>query len=53
MSQSVAFKMHMVKRTRHNRAATTERANRMSIINGFAGLLFYFWVLNHGGVCSM
>ena len=35
MSQFVAFKMHMVKRTRHNRTDTTESANRMSIINGF------------------
>ena len=32
MSQFVPFKMHMVKRTRHNRTATTERANHMSII---------------------
>ena len=31
----MAFKIHMVKRTRHNRTATSGRANRMSIINGF------------------
>ena len=35
MSQFVAFKMHMVERTRHNRTATTDRAYRMSIINAF------------------
>ena len=35
VAQLVAFKMHMVKRTRHNRTATTDRANRMSIVNGF------------------
>ena len=40
MSQFVAFKMHMVKRTKHNKTATTERANRMSIINGFFIVLF-------------
>ena len=40
MSQFVAFKMHMVKRTRHNRTDTTESANRMSIINGFFIVLF-------------
>ena len=34
-TQFGAFKMHMVKRTSHNRTATTERANRMSVINGF------------------
>ena len=33
--QFVAFKMHKVKRTKHNRTATAERANRMSVINGF------------------
>ena len=36
----MAFKIHMVKRTRHSRTATTERANRLSIINGFVCVLF-------------
>ena len=35
MSQFVALKIHMVKTTRHARRATTERANRMLVINGF------------------
>ena len=39
MLQFVAFKMHMVEKTKHNRTATTERANHMSIINGILILI--------------
>ena len=43
--------MHMVKRTRQNRTATTERANRMSIIKGFVRCsIFWYLIIPFVGV---